>query len=144
MLGKVLSRIADSPEAELTTRNLLVGDLRTFINIKERREVSRIILPKMLTDADTKRPRRLGDLSKETGLDPQGVLGCLLDLELDGTASKEPTSNILGAVSSSLPTLSVWNARSSVVSIGEATRPAWRQRCGQNGLAALYRMRATT
>jgi pimeloyl-ACP methyl ester carboxylesterase len=27
---------------------------------------------------------------------------------------------------------------------GEATRPAWRQRCGQNELAAWYHTRATT
>ena len=48
------------------------------------------------------------------------------------------------ATSPSLPTRSVWNARSSVVSIGEATRRARRQRCGRNGLAASYPMRATT
>ena len=48
------------------------------------------------------------------------------------------------ATSNSLPTFSVWNARSSVASIGEATRPAWRRRCGRNGLAVLSRMPAMT
>ncbi len=57
-----------------------------------------------------------------------------------GVGSRPPAA----LTSSSLPMLSVWNARSSVVSIGEATRPARWQRYGQNALAALYRMRATT
>ncbi len=84
MLGSVLGRIADSPVAELPTRSLLAGDLRSVVNHKERRTVARTILPQMLTEADTKRPRSVGELSEATGLDPQIILGCLLDLELSG------------------------------------------------------------
>jgi hypothetical protein len=84
MLGSVLGRIADSPVAELPTRSLLVSDLRAFVNHKERRTVVRTILPQMLTETDTKRPRRIGELSEATGLESQVILGCLLDLELSG------------------------------------------------------------
>jgi hypothetical protein len=46
--------------------------------------VARAILPHMLTEADTKRPVPIGKLSETTGLEPQVILGCLLDLELSG------------------------------------------------------------
>jgi hypothetical protein len=84
MLGSVLRRIADSPIAELPTRSLLVSDLRAFVNHKERRTVVRTILPQMLTDTDTRHPRRIGELSEATGLESQVILGCLLNLELSG------------------------------------------------------------
>jgi Leucine-rich repeat (LRR) protein len=84
MLGTVLGRIADSPAADVPTRNLLASDLRNVVNQKERRNVARRILPQMLTEADTKRPRSIGELSESTALKSQVILGCLLDLALSG------------------------------------------------------------
>ena len=84
MLGSVLGRIADSALAELPTGNLLAGDLRSVVNHKERRMVARTVLPQMLTEADTKRPRSIGELSEIIKLESQVILGCLLDLELSG------------------------------------------------------------
>jgi Leucine-rich repeat (LRR) protein len=86
MLGLVLGRIADSPAAERPTRSLLASDLISVVNHKERKTVARAILAQMLTEADTKRPRRIGDLRSATGLEPQVILGCLLDLQLSGYA----------------------------------------------------------
>jgi Leucine-rich repeat (LRR) protein len=86
MLGLVLGRIADSPAAERPTRSLLASDLLSVVNHKERKTVARLILPQMLTEADTKRPRRIGDLRSATGLESQVILGCLLDLQLSGYA----------------------------------------------------------
>jgi Leucine-rich repeat (LRR) protein len=86
MLGLVLGRIADGPAAERPTRSLLASDLLSVVNHKERKTVARLILPQMLTEADTKRPRRIGDLRSATGLEPQVILGCLLDLQLSGYA----------------------------------------------------------
>jgi hypothetical protein len=45
MLGVVLKRIADSPEAERPTRTLLTEDLRAFIDHPPRRAIARAILP---------------------------------------------------------------------------------------------------
>jgi Leucine-rich repeat (LRR) protein len=84
MLGKVLGRIAGSPAAEQPTRSLLAIDVRSVVNHKDRQKVARAILPKMLTEADTKRPMPIGKLSEATGMEPQVILGCLLDLELSG------------------------------------------------------------
>ncbi len=84
MVGLVLARIAESPRAEFPTRTLLADDLRAFINQSERHKIARKILPQMLTDADTKYPRSIGDLSRTTGLEPQLILGFLQDLELGG------------------------------------------------------------
>jgi hypothetical protein len=84
MLGSVLRRIADSPAALQPTSSLLASDLRSLVNHKSRRTVARAILPRMLTEADTKRPVAIGKLSEATGQEPQVILGCLLDLELSG------------------------------------------------------------
>jgi hypothetical protein len=67
MLGLVLRRIADSPEAERPTGALLADDLRAFIDHPDRRTIARAILPHMLTEADTKRPRMIGELCSATG-----------------------------------------------------------------------------
>lgn len=84
MLGVVLRRIAGGPEAEQPTRSLLADDLRRVINDSPHREIIRPVLLRMMTDADTKRPRAIGELAQETGLDPHAIQGCLLDLELSG------------------------------------------------------------
>jgi hypothetical protein len=84
MLGVVLQRIADSPEAERPTRTLLTDDLRAFINDPNRRAIARSILPHMLTEADTKWPRRIGELCDATKLDAHVIHGCLLGLETSG------------------------------------------------------------
>jgi hypothetical protein len=84
MVGLVLARIAESPQAGLPTPTLLANDLRAHINQRERRRISRIILPEMLTDADTKSPKSIGELKTATGLEPRLILGFLQDLELAG------------------------------------------------------------
>jgi hypothetical protein len=52
MLGLVLRRIADSPEAERPTNALLTDDLRASIDHPNRSAIARAILPHMLTEAD--------------------------------------------------------------------------------------------
>jgi hypothetical protein len=89
MLGLVLRRIADSPEAERPTNALLGDDLRACIDNPDRRAVARAILPHLLTDADTKQPRSVGELCSETKLDgyeldAHVIHGCLLQLETSG------------------------------------------------------------
>jgi hypothetical protein len=84
MLGVVLRRIAGGPEAERPTRTLLADDLRRVVNDSPHRDLVRPILLRMLTDADTKRPRAIGELAQETDLAPHAIQGCLLDLELSG------------------------------------------------------------
>jgi len=84
MVGAVLTRIADSPEAERPTRTLLAEDLRRVVNAHSIRALARPILARMLTEADTKLPRALGQLAIETGINIETVHGCLLDLELSG------------------------------------------------------------
>jgi len=84
MLGLVLRRIADSPEAERPTRTLLAQDLREFIDHPDRRAIARAILPHMLTDADTKHPRSIGELCSATKLDAHLIHGCLLQLGTSG------------------------------------------------------------
>ena len=84
MLGLVLRRIADSPEAERPTRTLLAHDLRAYIDHPDRRAIARATLPHMLTEADTKHPRRIGELCSATGLDANVIHGCLLQLETSG------------------------------------------------------------
>jgi hypothetical protein len=84
MLGLVLRRIADSPEAERPTSTLLADDLRAFINHPDRRAIARAILPQMLTEADTKQPRMIGELCSATKLDAHLIHGCLLQLETSG------------------------------------------------------------
>jgi Leucine-rich repeat (LRR) protein len=84
MLGVVLRRIAGGPEAERPTRTLLADDIRQVVNHSVYRETLRPVLLRMLTDADTKRPRTVGELAQETGFDPNIIQGCLLDLELSG------------------------------------------------------------
>ena len=84
MVGLVLPRIAESPRAGLAIRTLLANELRAHINQRERRRISRIILPEMLTYADIKNPKSIGELKTATGLEPQLILGFLQDLELAG------------------------------------------------------------
>ena len=84
MLGLVLRRIADSPEAERPTRALLADDLRAFIDHPDRRGIARAILPHMLTEADTKHPRRVSELCSATEMDAHLIHGCLLQLETSG------------------------------------------------------------
>lgn len=84
MLGRVLVRIADKPEAERPTRALLRDDLRGVIDQPGWRAIARAILPLMLTKEDTKRPRKIGELSEKTNLDAHTVHGCLLELETSG------------------------------------------------------------
>jgi len=84
MLGIVLQRIADSPEAERPTRDLLTDDLRAFIDHPRRRAIARAVLPHMLTDSNTKQPRRIGELCSATKLDARVIHGCLLELETSG------------------------------------------------------------
>jgi hypothetical protein len=82
--------VADSPEAERPTRALLTDDLRTCIDHPDRRPIARAILPHMLTEADTKQPRRIGELCSAARLegseelDPHTIHGCLLKLEESG------------------------------------------------------------
>jgi hypothetical protein len=84
MLGLVLKRIADSPEAERPTRALLADDLRAVVDHPEHRAIARAILPHMLTEADTKQPRRIAELCSATTLGPHIIHGCLLQLETSG------------------------------------------------------------
>ena len=84
MLGLVLRRIADSSEAERPTGALLADDLRAFIDHPDRRTIARAILPHMLTEADTKRPRMIGELCSATGSNAHLIHGCLLQLETSG------------------------------------------------------------
>src|SRR6202023_3138089 len=84
MLGLVLRRIADSPEAERPTGALLAEDLRAFIDHPDRRAIARAILPHMLTEADTKQPRMIGELCSATKLDAHIIHGCPLQLEASG------------------------------------------------------------
>lgn len=97
MLGVVLRRIAGGPEAERPTRTLLADDLRRVVNDPRLRDLARPILLRMLTDADTKRPRTIGEIAAETGLDPHAVQGCLLDLELAGYVRPLSRSDELAA-----------------------------------------------
>jgi hypothetical protein len=84
ILGVVLKRIADSPEAERPTRALLTDDLRTFIDHPDRRAIARAILPHMRTEADTKQPGSIGQLCSATKLDTHAIHGCLLQLKTSG------------------------------------------------------------
>ena len=84
MLGVVLQRIADSPEAERPTRTLLIRDLRAVINHPDRQVVARAILPFMLSEADTKQARSIAELCSATKLDAHKIHGCLLQLEASG------------------------------------------------------------
>jgi hypothetical protein len=84
MLGCLLRRMADSPEAERPSVALLADDLRAVIEEPSWRTVAHAILPHMLSEAYTKRPRTIGDLQSETHLDPHVINGCLLDLALFG------------------------------------------------------------
>lgn len=86
MLGVVMRRIAGRPPSRHSTSRLLEEDLYGVINDARRRDVARLILPHLITDADTKRPRTIGELFEETRLDPSVIHGCLLDLELSGYA----------------------------------------------------------
>lgn len=84
MLGVVLRRIAGTEEAERPTRTLLADEVQRVVNGCSHRDVARPVLSRMLTDADTKHRRTIGELRQETGLDARVVEGCLLDLELSG------------------------------------------------------------
>jgi hypothetical protein len=46
--------------------------------------MARAILPHMLTEADTKQPRSIGQLYSATELDAHAIHGCLLQLETSG------------------------------------------------------------
>gem|GEM_PF-3342390 len=84
MLGVVLRRIADSPEADRATKSLLEDDLRRFVNAFEIRDVARPVLRSMLTEADTRRPRTVGDIAQETRINVHRIQNCLHDLALAG------------------------------------------------------------
>ena len=84
LLGVLLRRLGDSVKAEQPTRELLTNDCRAFIDHPVRRAVTRAILPQMLTEADTKKPRRIAELCSATKLDAHVVHGCLLLLETSG------------------------------------------------------------
>jgi Leucine-rich repeat (LRR) protein len=83
-IGLVLRRLGDSVETEQPTRELFTKDCRALIDRPDRRVVNRAILPHMLTEADTKRPRSVAELSSATKLDAQIINGCLLQLGISG------------------------------------------------------------
>jgi len=60
---------ASSPEADKPTRALLTADVRRALGRPELRAVARQVLPTLLTEADTKRPRTVAEIRQETGLD---------------------------------------------------------------------------
>jgi Leucine-rich repeat (LRR) protein len=85
MLGRILQRLANSPEADKPTRALLTADVRRAIEERpELRAVARQVLPTLLTEADTKHPRTVAEIHEETGLDERVVLGFLQEFGLSG------------------------------------------------------------
>jgi Leucine-rich repeat (LRR) protein len=83
-LGVVLKRLGDRVETEQPTGALFTKDCRSLIDRPDLRVATRAILPHMLTEADTKRPRSIAEISSATKLDPQIIYGCLLRLGTSG------------------------------------------------------------
>jgi hypothetical protein len=84
MLGRSLQRVTDSSAADKPTRALLMSDVRRSIERRELRSVAREVLPTLLTEADTKRPKTIAEIHRETGLEESVVLGFLQEFGLSG------------------------------------------------------------
>lgn len=84
MLGRILQRLTDSPEADKPTRALLMTDVRRAIERPELRAIARQVLPTLLTETDTKRQRTSLEIRQETNLDEQVVVGFLQEFGLSG------------------------------------------------------------
>jgi hypothetical protein len=84
MLGRILQRLTDSPEADKSTRALLMTDVRRAVERPELRVVARQVLPTLLTETDTKRQRTSLEIGQETNLDEQVVVGFLQEFGLSG------------------------------------------------------------
>ena len=79
MMGRLLERFAGAlPPFEAGT--LLSEDIRQSLDKTNLRDHARSILRPMLTDEGTKRPRTVGQLRETTGLNPNTIEGCLLEL----------------------------------------------------------------
>jgi hypothetical protein len=80
MLGTVLNRMSGELSGKEQRGGLLTADVRHTLNAPELRDHAREVLAPLLTDAGTKHPRRVEQLSVATGLEPHAIEGCLLKL----------------------------------------------------------------
>ena len=88
MIGLILARSAVSDSPNLPKRRagggLILGYLRHAIRSTGAPEQSRAILRAMITAAGTRQPKRVAELAPQTGLNPDAVAGCLLNLGNQG------------------------------------------------------------
>ena len=102
MIGLIIDRVATRTDESLPKRrvgDLLIGYIRSCIDLPEVKEYSRQILRGMITPAGTKRPRSVADLSRETGFNKNGVSGCLLVLSTYGVVRQIDERNKIWEVS---------------------------------------------
>ena len=77
LCGLVLSRFATGIPRGLRPRGLIRGFLREAVNGRGIRELTPKLIPRLISDHVTKRPRNLSDLADETGIDEAEIRGCL-------------------------------------------------------------------
>lgn len=102
MIGLIIDRVATHTDESLPKRrvgDLLIGYIRTCIDLPEVKEYSRQILRGMITPAGTKRPRSVADLSRETGFNKNGISGSLLVLSTYGLVRQIDERNKIWEVS---------------------------------------------
>lgn len=77
LCGLVLGRFASGLPRGFRPGGLIRGFLRESLKIPTVREVAPRLIPYLITNYVTKRPRTITELTEETGLKPAEVRGCL-------------------------------------------------------------------
>jgi hypothetical protein len=80
LCGLVLSRFATGLPREFRPGRLIRGFVRESIFLRKIKEVSPVLLPKLISTQITKRPQSIAELSAGTGLTPEQVRGAMFAL----------------------------------------------------------------
>lgn len=77
LCGLVLGRFASGLPRGFRSGGLIRGFLRESVLLPSIREVSTRLIPHLITNYVTKRPRKIDELAQDSGLDPAAIRGCL-------------------------------------------------------------------